>query len=71
MLSDQRTYFHLKADDGKIIEGKLADTFPLDREWAVHVHYFAKLIRVTTIRYATGEEKIEWLLAELAPPALK
>ena len=66
-----RTYFHLKADDGKIIEGKLADTFPLDREWAVHVHYFAKLIRVTTIRYATGEEKIEWLLAELAPPALK
>jgi hypothetical protein len=60
-----RTYFHLKADDGRNIEGKLADTFPLDRTWAVHIKYVAKLLMVTTVRYATGEERIDWLLAEL------
>ena len=65
------TYFHIKTVDGRNLDGKLADTFPVNQEWAVHVHYIARLLRVTTVKYATGEEKIEWLLAELdnvSPP---
>ena len=63
---DQSTsYFHIRTDDGTKIDGRLADTFPMSREWAVHVRYHASLLRVTTIRYATGEEKIDWQLAAL------
>jgi hypothetical protein len=58
------TYFHI-AVDGRNIEGKLADTFPADKEWAVHILYRAKLLQVETIRYSTGEAKIDWLLADL------
>jgi hypothetical protein len=61
------TYFHIKTVDGRNLDGRLADTFPANQEWAVHVQYTAHLMRVTTIRYATGEEKIEWLLANLGP----
>lgn len=61
-----RTYFHIKTVDGQHLEGKLADTFAVDQEWAVHVTYNAKLIKVETVRYATGEEKIDWLLASLS-----
>lgn len=60
------TYFHIKTVDGRNIEGKLGDTFPTSQEWAVHVQYKANVVRVTTIRYATGEEKIDWLLASLS-----
>jgi hypothetical protein len=62
-----KTYFHIKTRDGENIEGKLADTFPVDQEWAVHITYAANLIKVTTVRYATGEEKVDWLLANLSP----
>lgn len=62
-----KTYFHLKTLDGRNLEGKLADTFPIDQEWAVHVVYVANVMMVTTVKYATGEERIEWLLANLAP----
>ena len=61
------TYFHLKTDDGRELQGKLADTFPANQEWAVRVRYLAHLLRVRTIKYATGEEKIDWLLASLGP----
>jgi hypothetical protein len=59
------TYFHLKTQANENIEGKLADTFPVEREWAVHNDYKATLIKVTTIRYSTGEEKVSWILAGL------
>jgi hypothetical protein len=63
------TYFHIKATDGSDVQGKLAETFPRDKEWAVHVNYIAVVLQITTIRYATGEEKIDWVLASLRPPA--
>jgi hypothetical protein len=59
------TYFHLRTPDGTDIRGKLADTFRLDQEWSVRVSYSAQLIRVTTIKYATGEEEVDWVLAQL------
>lgn len=62
------TYFHLKTADGRDLKGKLSDTFPAGQEWAVHINYSASLLQVTTIRYATGEEKIDWVLAALGPP---
>jgi hypothetical protein len=61
------TYFHFKTIDGRNLEGRLADTFPAANEWAVHLMYSAELLKVTTIKYATGEERIEWLLANLGP----
>jgi hypothetical protein len=63
-----RSYFHIKTTDGRNIEGKLADAFPRHIHWSVHVVYAAQLLRITTIRYATGEEKIDWLLSNLEMP---
>ena len=64
-----KNYFHIKTEDGRNVEGKLADTFSKDTHWAVHETYAARVLKVTTIRYATGEEKIDWLLATLVPIA--
>ena len=68
--NSNKSYFHIKSIDGRNIEGKLADTFARDRHWAVHVFYAASILKITTIRYATGEEKIEWLLANLREVSL-
>jgi len=62
-----RSYFHIKIPDGRNLEGKLAETFPRGQHWAVNVIYTANLAKVTTIKYATGEEKVEWVLSNLAP----
>jgi hypothetical protein len=63
-----QTYFRLKTVDGRDLQGKLSDTFPRGNEWAVHVSYTAILLQVTTVRYSTGEEKVDWVLADLRPP---
>ena len=62
-----KSYFHLKTVDGRNIEGKLAEPFNREPHWAVHTNYHAHIIRVTTIKYSTGEEKVDWLLAGLTP----
>jgi hypothetical protein len=61
------TYFHLKTTDDVDLQGKLADSFVTNNEWAVRVIYTAQVLRVTTVKYATGEEKVEWLLTSLSP----
>jgi hypothetical protein len=63
-----RSYFHVKTQDGRNLEGKLAGSFLRDQHWAVHVVYIAHVIKITTIKYATGEEKVEWVLASLIEP---
>lgn len=65
-VDPQRSYFHVKTDEGQILQGRLSDGFPTGTKWAVHVRYTAHLSRVTTVKYATGEEKIEWLLNNLS-----
>src|SRR5262249_36355530 len=66
-IARPNTYFHLKTADNLELQGKLAESFPTNQEWAVHVTYLARVLRVTTIKYATGEERIEWLLTSLSP----
>jgi hypothetical protein len=65
-----KSYFHIKTNDARNIEGGLDDAFPRDREWAVHITYAALLVKIITIKYATGEEKIEWRLSRLSPVSL-
>lgn len=60
-----KTYFHIRDEHGSDIKGKLANSFPTNNEWAVSVQYLATLIKTETVRYSTGEERVEWTLSNL------
>lgn len=62
-----RTYFHIETNDKRTLTGQLDVSFPRDQHWAVHVIYTARVAKVTTTKYATGEERIEWVLVHLQP----
>lgn len=62
-----RTYFHLDTIDKRTIIGKLDSSFPRGQHWAVREFYMARLAKVTTTRYSTGEERVDWLLVHLQP----
>jgi hypothetical protein len=62
-----RSRFHVKTQDGRDIVGKLAETFPRGQHWAVNENYIAQVIKVTTTKYSTGQDTVEWLLGHLAP----
>lgn len=62
----RKSYFHIKTEEGRDIEGKLADEFDFSQHWSVHVTYSATVLRITTLKYATGEERIEWRLMALS-----
>jgi hypothetical protein len=47
-VDQTNSYFQLKTDRGLNIDGRLAETFPMSREWAMRVRYRASLLRVTT-----------------------
>lgn len=64
-IDDATSYFHIRTADSLDITGKLSDTFGRGQNWTVHAEYFAELVRITQIRYATGEERVRWLLHEL------
>jgi hypothetical protein len=63
------TYFHIRTPEGNDLRGKLADTFQIDQEWAVHIVYEARIFQITTVKYATGEDIVDLVLAELRIPA--
>lgn len=59
------SYFHLRCFDGIKVEGKLAEEFPSQQQWAVKRNYLALLRKSVTIFYATGDERIDWALVAL------
>jgi hypothetical protein len=61
----RKSYFHIKTDAGQDLEGKLGEEFDGSQNWAVHVSYTATVLRIATLRYATGEERVEWKLVKL------
>ena len=62
-----QSYFHIETIDKRRITGKLDSSFSRTRSWAVHVVYTARIAKVTTTKYSTGEERVEWLLVFLEP----
>lgn len=57
--------FHLKTGEGQIISGRLADSFSPDATIQIARLYRVTLTRTSTIRFATGEERVKWLLREI------
>lgn len=62
-----QSYFHITTTDGEDVQGRLSATFDASRHWSVHLSYLASITRVTSIKYATGEEKTELWLEALMP----
>ena len=60
------SYFHLETIGDRVdIRGNLADD--LSRAWMTDQLYRAQLLRTAQVRYATGEEKVQWTLLALTP----
>nr|UXE45887.1 hypothetical protein Hi04_10k_c5418_00010 [uncultured bacterium] len=67
-IDGDTSYFHIrKIDDDTEVKGSLSDAFPANGEWTTHRKYLASLNRTTQIKFATGEEKTRWSLANLIP----
>jgi hypothetical protein len=59
-------YFHIRLPDGAEIKGATIDSFP-QIEWTTERPYRARLNRSSVLKYATGIERITWLLMSLEP----
>ncbi len=58
-------YFHIRSLTGEDVGGKLSETFQTDAEWVININYIAHLSKISTVKYSTGEEKIDWILEKL------
>ena len=63
-LDQTTSYFHIVLNDGQDIKGETADDFPR-AEWTLNRYYKADLVRKTVVKFATGEEKVFWILRSL------
>lgn len=60
------SYFHLEVLDSRIdIRGTVSPELP--KAWTTNQPYRARLLRTVQVRYATGEEKVTWVLLNLEP----
>lgn len=60
------SYFHIETLGEKVdIKGVLSPN--ISKQWTTDVAYKAKLLKSSQIKYATGEEKVQWTLLELEP----
>ncbi len=65
-LDEPARSFRLRLSDKSIIDGQIADSFPVGGRWALRHWYRADLLRATRLHYATGEETVRWSLRGLA-----